>query len=405
MADQAVRFSEQEDREWAKRSLRFDPDPWPEDMHRPDLHNVVGQTNLCCLMDRIGLVTRARSADFPRSFPAVTIRIKPPKVATLRCFSTGALTCCGTSSQQAMAYAMQRLRKTFLAQGMPVGMRPIVYENHVYSYDLGHEIDNARVEKRSDQFAVHCPETFPGLVFRLKRPRMQLLLFSSGKIMMTGVRNPNDADVAVRTIHGFLDEYRPLGSSSTAATASSSESGRAEKPRKAQERTRRRDADRKGAAQTTTAAAAAAPKPPKVTQRMWARAVSMVEDENPGIADDDFDRVLDETIQKLVVEKQKKDAEAAEKKRKRQEAMDAARAEDEAAERVRAGLPELVAPPPPPAAPVAAAATTGGEMDFLLQHMPDLAQELVAPSAAEANAPKKRKASGGGRGKKRKETA
>jgi TATA-box binding protein (TBP) (component of TFIID and TFIIIB) len=126
-------FSEPNDRAWAKKSLRWEPDPWPEDSHRPDLHNVVGQTNMCCLFDRIKMVTKCRSADFPRSFPAVTIRVRPPKVATLRMFGTGAVTCCGTSSQQAMSFAIQRLRKTLLAQGMPVGMRPIVYENHVYS--------------------------------------------------------------------------------------------------------------------------------------------------------------------------------------------------------------------------------------------------------------------------------
>ena len=41
------------------------------------------------------------------------------------------------------------------------------------------------------------PEQFPGLVYRLAKPKMVILLFSSGKLVITGGRKPEDVANAV----------------------------------------------------------------------------------------------------------------------------------------------------------------------------------------------------------------
>ncbi|HEX17176.1 MAG TPA: TATA-box-binding protein, partial [Thermoplasmatales archaeon] len=41
------------------------------------------------------------------------------------------------------------------------------------------------------------PEQFPGLVYRLKEPRVAMLLFGSGKIVCTGARKIEDVSRAV----------------------------------------------------------------------------------------------------------------------------------------------------------------------------------------------------------------
>ena len=45
------------------------------------------------------------------------------------------------------------------------------------------------------------PEQFPGLVFRISKPRVAFLLFGSGKIIATGARNIDD-------IHSALDQFK-----------------------------------------------------------------------------------------------------------------------------------------------------------------------------------------------------
>ena len=44
------------------------------------------------------------------------------------------------------------------------------------------------------------PEQFPGLVYRMRDPKVAFLLFSSGKIIITGGRRVEDIEVAVKEL-------------------------------------------------------------------------------------------------------------------------------------------------------------------------------------------------------------
>ena len=52
------------------------------------------------------------------------------------------------------------------------------------------------------------PEQFPGLVYRLDNPKVVVLLFGSGKLIITGGKEPEDAKKAVIKI---LSDLRSLG--------------------------------------------------------------------------------------------------------------------------------------------------------------------------------------------------
>ena len=52
------------------------------------------------------------------------------------------------------------------------------------------------------------PEQFPGLVYRLEEPKVVVLLFGSGKLIITGGKEPEDAKKAVLKI---VDDLKGLG--------------------------------------------------------------------------------------------------------------------------------------------------------------------------------------------------
>jgi len=52
------------------------------------------------------------------------------------------------------------------------------------------------------------PEQFPGLVYRLENPKVVVLLFGSGKLIITGGKEPADAKKAVQKI---LNDLKNLG--------------------------------------------------------------------------------------------------------------------------------------------------------------------------------------------------
>jgi len=81
----------------------------------------------------------------------------------------------------------------------------IKIENVVASGTLRHGIDlNAVVKAFLD--AEYRPKRFPGLVFRLKKPRTSTLIFSSGKMICTGARSEKEAERALRKLVRVLKE-------------------------------------------------------------------------------------------------------------------------------------------------------------------------------------------------------
>jgi len=52
------------------------------------------------------------------------------------------------------------------------------------------------------------PEQFPGLVYRIKDPKVAFLLFGSGKIVCTGGRSVKDVKRAIKKLE---DELKELG--------------------------------------------------------------------------------------------------------------------------------------------------------------------------------------------------
>lgn len=218
-----VQFSREEDDALGAAHLAFRPDAALTLIQQPgewlrislsrilltaaELHNLIGRTGFCDVFDSLTDAVRLfPDADYPRSsFPSCTIRFRTPRGATMRFFCGGKMTCCGTSSPSALIFAFQKIRAKLNAAGLgPVCMRPIVYENHVYGYDVGRRLNIANIEFQDELRSVFQPETFPGLVYKIEEPSMKLLIFESGRIMLTGVRKPAYVRDGIDQVNRFL---------------------------------------------------------------------------------------------------------------------------------------------------------------------------------------------------------
>jgi len=72
----------------------------------------------------------------------------------------------------------------------------ITIENVVASASLDHPVDLDAIVKLFPT-AEYRPEQFPGLVFRLKKPKTATLIFNSGKMVCTGAKSETQAIKAV----------------------------------------------------------------------------------------------------------------------------------------------------------------------------------------------------------------
>jgi transcription initiation factor TFIID TATA-box-binding protein len=76
----------------------------------------------------------------------------------------------------------------------------------VCSYNLGKYININKLSVTLNLENIEYePEQFPGLVYRIKDPRIVVLIFSSGKIILTGGRNMEDIRKGLDILEEKLD--------------------------------------------------------------------------------------------------------------------------------------------------------------------------------------------------------
>ncbi|MCK4718877.1 MAG: TATA-box-binding protein [Thermoplasmata archaeon] len=84
-------------------------------------------------------------------------------------------------------------------------MEDIVVENIVASTKLADQLDLDAIVLALDG-AEYEPEQFPGLIYRLKKPKTAMLIFRSGKANCTGAKNLEDVRTCISTVRDMLDK-------------------------------------------------------------------------------------------------------------------------------------------------------------------------------------------------------
>jgi transcription initiation factor TFIID TATA-box-binding protein len=128
-----------------------------------------------------------------KRFPGAVYRIEKPKIASL-IFSSGKVVLTGIRDKQALTDGLNIIIKSLKSAGVKTHKEPkVAITNIVCSYDIGKSINlNKVVITLNLENIEYEPEQFPGLVYRIKDPKIVALLFSSGKIILTGGKNLED---------------------------------------------------------------------------------------------------------------------------------------------------------------------------------------------------------------------
>jgi transcription initiation factor TFIID TATA-box-binding protein len=159
------------------------------------------------IADEINLAEIAENIDGcelnTKRFPGAVYRIDEPRMASL-IFSSGKVVLTGIRNESALQDGLEIILKSLRKAGVKtLDVPKIAVTNIVCSYDIGKFINLNRVVATLSLEAIEYePEQFPGLVYRIKDPKIVALLFSSGKIILTGGKNLD----SVRRGLDFLEE-------------------------------------------------------------------------------------------------------------------------------------------------------------------------------------------------------
>jgi len=181
-------------------------------MHDPkatiSIENVVASTGIGQELDLQSVAMDLEGADYdPEQFPGLVYRTQSPKSAAL-IFRSGKIVCTGANSTEAVHESLDIVFDKLRDLQIPVDDEPdVTVQNIVTSADLGTDLNlNAIAIGLGLENIEYEPEQFPGLVYRLDDPDVVALLFGSGKLVITGGKEPSDAEAAVDVITERLDE-------------------------------------------------------------------------------------------------------------------------------------------------------------------------------------------------------
>ena len=171
------------------------------------VENIVASTIFAEKLDLDVIATSLEEAEYePEQFPGLVYRLSSPKTATLL-FRSGKANCTGAKNIEDVRKTVDIISDKLKKLGVKVHKNlDIVVQNMVATADLGGELNLDEVAVAFGLENVEYePEQFPGLVYRVKEPKVVMLLFGSGKIVCTGGRNTEDVSIAVQNLSEKLN--------------------------------------------------------------------------------------------------------------------------------------------------------------------------------------------------------
>jgi len=174
----------------------------------PTLQNIVATVNLDCRLDLKTIALHARNAEYnPKRFAAVIMRIRDPKTTAL-IFASGKMVVTGAKSEDDSRLASRKYARIIQKLGFDAKFSEFKIQNIVGSCDVKFPIRLEGLAYSHGQFSSYEPELFPGLIYRMIKPKVVLLIFVSGKIVLTGAKVREEIYTAFNTIYTVLCEFR-----------------------------------------------------------------------------------------------------------------------------------------------------------------------------------------------------
>ena len=170
------------------------------------IQNIVASVTTGEAIDIDAVVRNFPSVEYrPERFPGLVFKLKKPKTAIL-IFRSGKMICSGAKSMRDLEEAIGVVLQMLKGKGIITQARPeIKVQNIVSTASLGGNID---LEKAAYFLGrtMYDPEQFPGAIYRMDEPKVVVLIFASGKLVIVGAKTEEEPTLAARKLREILEE-------------------------------------------------------------------------------------------------------------------------------------------------------------------------------------------------------
>ncbi|CAD7940466.1 unnamed protein product [Amoebophrya sp. A120] len=175
----------------------------------PVVHNCVASFQLQVEVDLQDTVCRARNIEYnPKKAPSLIVRHRDPR-ATALVYETGRVMITGARSPDEAKLAGKKVAKMFQKIGYPnAKFTNYQLENLIAIADLGFPLRLEGIAYDFREYSSYEPEMFSGLVWNHDEPKMSILVFVSGKIVITGAKTTDDMYLVLDDLYPKFFPYQ-----------------------------------------------------------------------------------------------------------------------------------------------------------------------------------------------------
>ncbi|XP_023030152.1 TBP-related factor [Leptinotarsa decemlineata] len=172
------------------------------------LQNCVATIDLQTTLDLQVVNARTRNTEYnPGRFHGVIMRLREPRTTAL-IFRSGKIVCTGARNEHDALLASKKFARIIQKVGFNVRLANFKIQNIVATCDLRFPIKLENLNMAHMQFSSYEPELFPGLIYRMYKPRLVMLIFVNGKVVFTGAKSRTDIKDALNNIYPILRSFR-----------------------------------------------------------------------------------------------------------------------------------------------------------------------------------------------------
>ena len=168
---------------------------------QPTIQNIVITANLNVPLDVKNIALH--KGKYNERMNIAIIKIDKPK-STALIFKTGKMVCLGTKNESDAYKACFEFEKKI---GFKTHLTEFRIQNITASCNLQFPIDLYKLYGILPN-SVYEPELFPALTFRLSYPKVTFLIFTSGKIVLTGAKVEKHIYSAFKFLYPIIKEGR-----------------------------------------------------------------------------------------------------------------------------------------------------------------------------------------------------
>eukprot|EP00382_Lankesteria_abbotti_P002862 CAMPEP_0113846348 /NCGR_PEP_ID=MMETSP0372-20130328/1259_1 /TAXON_ID=340204 /ORGANISM="Lankesteria abbotti" /LENGTH=262 /DNA_ID=CAMNT_0000815485 /DNA_START=52 /DNA_END=840 /DNA_ORIENTATION=- /assembly_acc=CAM_ASM_000359 len=177
----------------------------------PVLQNIIASVNLMVELDLRKIAISARNAEYnPRKVNAAVVRVREPKCTGL-VFRNGKMMITGAKAPEDAKRGGKKVAKLCQKAGHPgVRFHGFHVENLIATATCNFPVRLEGLANVHQEFCSYETELFPGLIYRLSLDNCKavLLIFSSGKVIITGCKSTQQVEEAFNIVFPVLALFR-----------------------------------------------------------------------------------------------------------------------------------------------------------------------------------------------------